>query len=43
MLDYSILVVHIQFFLDSLEFQMNQGNIHPILTIQKVDVAFKKV
>ena len=38
-LDYSIWVLHIQFFLDSLEIQANQGSIHPTLTIQKVFLA----
>ena len=28
-------------FLDSLEIQANQGNIHPTLTIQKVALALK--
>ena len=27
---------------DSLEFQVNQGNIHPILSIQKVVLALKR-
>ena len=35
-LDYSIFVLHIQFFLDSLEFQVNQEIIHATLTIPKV-------
>ena len=35
-LDYSILVLHIQFFVDSLEFQVNQENIHATLTKLKV-------
>ena len=35
-LDYSIFVLYIQFFLDSLEFQVNQENIHATLTILKV-------
>ena len=38
-LDYSIFALHIQFFLDNLEFQVNQENIHPILTIVKVVLA----
>ena len=40
-LDYSIFVLHIQFILDSLEFQVNQENIHLTLTILKVVLAFK--
>ena len=35
-LDYSIFVLHIQFFLESLEFQVNQENIHQTLTIMEV-------
>ena len=31
-LDYSIFVLHVQFFLDSLEFQVNLENIYPALT-----------
>ena len=38
-LDYYIFVLHIQFFLDRSEFQVNQENIHPTLTIVKVDLA----
>ena len=34
-LDYLIFVLHIQFFLDSLEFQVNQENLHPTLTLSK--------
>ena len=34
--DYPLFVRHIQFFLDSLEIQANQRNIHTTLTIQKV-------
>ena len=34
--DYSIFVWYIQYFLDSLEFQENQENIHPNFTILKV-------
>ena len=34
-LDYSIFALQIQFFPDSLEFQVNQENIHPTLTILK--------
>ena len=37
--DYSILALNIQFFLDSLEFQINHENIHPTLTIVKVASA----
>ena len=33
--DYFVLVLDIQFFLDSLEFQVNQENIHLTLTIVK--------
>ena len=40
-LDYSIFLLHIQFFLNSLEFQVNQKNIHPTLTILKVVLALK--
>ena len=40
-LDYSTFVWHIQFFLDSLEIQANQGNIHPTLTMQKVVLTLK--
>ena len=40
-LGYSILVLYIQFFLDSLEFQVNQERIYPILTIVKVALALK--
>ena len=39
--DYSMFVWHIQFFLDSLEIQANQENIHSTLTIQKVALALK--
>ena len=35
-LDYSRFASHIPFFLDSVEVQANQRNIHPTLTIQKV-------
>ena len=31
----SVLVLHVQFFLDSLEFQVNQANTNPALTIVK--------
>ena len=41
MKEYSIFVLLIQFFLDSLEFQVNQENIHPTLTILKVVLALK--
>ena len=34
-------VLHIQFFLDNLEFQVNQENIHPTLTMLKVALALK--
>ena len=33
MFDDCIFVLHIQFFLDNLNFQLNQENIHLILTI----------
>ena len=36
-LDYSIFVLHIQFF--PVEFQVNQQNIHPTLTILKFVLA----
>ena len=38
-LDYSLFVLHIQFFLDSLEFQVNQENVQPTLTTLKVVLA----
>ena len=38
---YSRLVLYIQFFLDSLELQVNQENIHPLLTIVKVAIALQ--
>ena len=38
---YSIFVLHIQIFLDSLEFQVNQEDIHLILNILKVVLALK--
>ena len=37
--DYHLFVWHIQFFLDSLEAQVNQWKLHPSLTIQKVVLA----
>ena len=40
-LDYSIFVWHIQFVLDSLEIQANQGNIRPTIAIEKVVFAPK--
>ena len=40
-LDYSIFVLHVQFFLDSLEFQVNLGNIYPALTMLRVVSALK--
>ena len=41
-LDYSILVWHIQFFLDNFEIPViNLENIHLALTIQKVVLALK--
>ena len=40
-LDYSIFVLHINFFLDDLEFQVNQENIHLTLTMLKVVLALK--
>ena len=42
-LDYFIFVLHIYFFLDNLEFQVNQENIHPTLTILKVVLGLKGV
>ena len=42
-LDYSIFVLHIQFFLDSLEFQVNQENIHLTLITLNVVLALKYV
>ena len=39
--DYSIFILHIQFFLDSLELHVDQENIHPTLTILKVVLALK--
>ena len=38
-LDYFIFVLHIQFFIESLEFQVNQENIH--LTTLKVVLTLK--
>ena len=38
-LDYSTFILHIQFFLDNLEFQVNHENTHPTLTILKVVLA----
>ena len=38
-LDYRIFVLHVQFAQESLEFQVNHENIHPILTILKVSLA----
>ena len=40
-LDYSIFVLHVQFFLDSLEFQVNLENIYPALTMLRVVSALK--
>ena len=40
-LGYSIFILYIQFFLDSLEFQTNQKNIHQKLLILKVVLALK--
>ena len=40
-LDYSIFVLHVQFFLDSLEFQVNLGNIYPALIMLRVVSALK--
>ena len=40
-LDYSIFVSHIQYFLDSLECQVNPENIHPTLTKPNVVLALK--
>ena len=42
-LDYSIFILYIQFFLDSLEFQVNQESIHLSLTILKVVLALKAI
>ena len=42
-LDYSIFVLHIQFYQDSMEFQVNQEMVHPTLTILKVVLALKLV
>ena len=42
-LDYSIFILYIQFFLDSLEFQVNQQSIHLSLTILKVVLALKAI
>ena len=42
-LDYSIFVLHIQFIRDSLEFQVNQENNYPTLTIVKVVLDLKYV
>ena len=41
-LGYSIFILHIQFFLDSLEFQVNQENIHLTFTIMKVVLALNE-
>ena len=41
-LDYSIFVLHVHFFLDSLESQVNQENIYPTLTILNVTLVLKK-
>ena len=40
---YSLFFVHIHFFLDSLEFQVNQENIHPTLTMLKVVIALSPI
>ena len=42
-LDYSIFVLHIQFYQDSMEFQVNQEMVHPTLTILKVVLTLKLV
>ena len=38
-LDFPMSVIHIQFFLDSSQFQVNWGNIHHTLTIDNVALA----
>ena len=40
-LDYSIFVLDIRFFLDRLELQINQENIHSTFTVLKVLLALK--
>ena len=41
--DYSIFALDIKFFVDSLEFQLNQENIHMTLNIQKVVLALNSL
>ena len=41
--DYSIFALDINFFVDSLEFQLNQENIHMTLNIQKVVLALNSL
>ena len=41
--DCSIFALDIKFFVDSLEFQLNQENIHMTLNIQKVVLALNSL
>ena len=42
-LGYSVFIIQNQFFLDSLEFQVNQENIHSTLTMLKVVLTLKGI
>ena len=42
-LDYSLFALHVQYFLDSLEFQVIQENIHQTSTILQVVLALKSI